>query len=202
MEQAPLDTPPFSIPASGRTFWFGAAIFWVFIFAQVFDDVRHGHENLFLLFGAPIWLGACAIALGAGRLLWHRFPRLTPRHVPTQSTALPVIVGVLCGLGAAFAWGKSPLFALCYDSGKWMLVLLIAGSTLGVVFKMGGARNIVVSLMAAMVSAVVTILVFFLFALMVAPRELWSATWGFAALGVPFTVAVMLYECTLKSHKK
>ncbi|RYG61198.1 hypothetical protein EON80_24090, partial [bacterium] len=200
MEQAPQDAPPSSVPAPGRTFWFGAGIFWLFIFAEVFDDVRHGHENLFLLFGTAFWLGACAIALGAVHLLWHRFPQLSPRSESPQRMNLSVLLGLLCGPGAAFAWGKSPLLALCYDSGKWMLVLLIAGWTLGVVFKRGGTRNVVVSLLAAMLSAVVTVLVFFLFALMEAPRELWGATWSFAALGVPFTVAVMLYECTLKAR--
>jgi hypothetical protein len=200
MEQAPQDAPSFSVSAPGRTFWFGAGIFWLFIFAQVFDDVRHGHENLFLLFGAPFWLGACAIALAAVHLLWHRFPRLAPRYSPTRSTALPVLVSVLFGLGAAFAWGKSPLFALCYDSGKWMLVLLITGWALGVVFKRGGTLSVVLSLVAAMLSALVTVLVFFFVALVMAPRELWDVTWSLAALGVPFTVAVMLYECSLKAR--
>ncbi len=180
--------------SSRKTLWVGAGVFWLFLFAEVFDEVRHGHENLMLFFGAPFWLGACAITLGTVRLLWHLFPPLAPKRTRANPTHLPVLAGLFFALLVALAWGKSSLFALCYDSVKWMLLIVIAGWTLGLGYKMGGRFNVVVALAAGALSAAVALLMFFLLALSHEREKIWLATWSFARIGVPFAVAVTLYD--------
>ena len=180
----------------GKTLWFGGGIFWLFIFAEVFDEVRHGHENLVLLFGAPFWFAACAVSLGVGRWLWHYFPSLAPKRTRANFTHLPVVVGLFCAVILVFIWGKSPLFASCYDSIKWMLLMVIVGWTLGLGYKMGGVCNVAVALLCGALSALVTLLVCFLLVVSLShgAEKVWLATWEIGRIGVPFAVSVTLYD--------
>jgi len=187
-------------PAGCATIWFGGSVLWLFIFAHVFDDVRHYTENLFLFVVIPFLIAAAALSVWAGRWFWHQFPNLSPHRSHAQSSFLPVLIGFLFSLMAAALWGKSPLFALVYDSCKIILLIIVSGLLLGFVYKVGGRVNVLLSVLAGALSAVTAFLGFVVMGLMFGgTKDLWSGVWSFASIGIPYVIAVVLYDCYRKA---
>jgi hypothetical protein len=185
-------------PGGLSTFWFAALTLWLFLFAHVADDVRHRHENLFLFFIVPFLIGATAASVWGGRLFWHQFPRLAPRgsQPPAASTHKPVAIALLVSLGAAALWGNSALFVWCYDSCKIIVLMVLAGTTFGFIYKVGGRGSVLVSLLSGLISAAGTLATFGILSLLAGGgRDLPAATLFLASIGVPYSVAVALYDC-------
>lgn len=181
-------------PAGCATIWFGAAILWLFIFAHVFDDVRHGNENLALGFGIPFWLIATLVSASLVRLLWACFPNLAPRRSNAGSGGLPVGVGLLIALGIGAIWCQSALFSSVYDSCKIIALIVAAGVMLGFVYKMGGRFNVLVSVLSGALAAIAAFLVLMAFS-SGGNGDLLEDTLSMASIGVPYAVAVSLYDC-------
>lgn len=182
------------------TLIFAFIVFWLFIFADMDDTLRHGSENLFIFFGSPFWITACVVSRLAGHVFWRLFPKLAPRRARATTSYLPVLVSILAALTAAVIWRISPLFVLIYGSSKAILLILIAGSMLGLIGKVGGLGSVLLSVLSGVLSAVIASAAILIFLFMWVGREdLLSSTGVFASLGVPFAVSVAFYDCYRKA---
>jgi len=187
-------------PAGCATVWFGGAVIWLFIFAHIFDDVRHGTENLLLLVVIPFLIVAASLSVWAGRWFWHQFPHLSPRRLHAKSSFLPVLIGFLLSLMAAFLWAKSPLFTWFYDSCKIILLIVLSGLILGFVYQTGGRVSVLLSLFSGALSAITAFLSFLAMGLIFGgTKDLLSGVLSFASIGIPYVIAVVLYDCYRKT---
>ena len=195
-----MDEQSQSKPAGCTTFWFAASVIWLFLFAHIFDDVRHGTENLFLLFIIPFAFIAVAVSILVNRLFWHHFPNLAPRSASLSSTPLPVYIALLFSLVIATLWGKSPFFIWFYDSCKIMLLVVVSGLLLGLILKVGGRFSIFASFLSAALSAITAYSVLLLTSLLSGGgKDLSGSTLFFASIVVPYVVATTLYDCYCKA---
>lgn len=196
-------------------YWFAALTLCLFIFAHIFDDVRHRNENLFLGVIIPFLLAATFMAFWVNRWLWHRFPALTPHRSMPNSTGLSVLIGLLLSLAISTLWGKSPLFDRFYDSCKIILLIVLAGVILGYIHRVGGRFSVLLSVLSSGLAMITSFLALLIFALLFnAPENLlaftWPVatnyikdllvfTWSMATIGIPYAVVVILYDCFQKA---
>ena len=188
--------------ARSPTIWFGAASLWLFITAHMFDDIRHGSENLGLGFGIPFWLTATFFSTLVGRLFWICFPNFAPRSLHASSGWLSVGIGFGIALIIASIWVISPLFAAVYDSYKIILLMLIAGLLLGLIYKVGGRFSVWVSFLVAMIAALTAFLVFFVLEFSSSGSTNLVGAWSLAEIGLPYAISVSLYDCYRKASNR
>lgn len=190
-------------PTGWPTFWFAALALWLFLFAHVIDDVRHHVENLFLLFIVPFLIAAVAASVWLGRLLQRTFPSLALHRLPQSSAGSPVDVGLLCSFIVAALWARSPLFAWFYDSCKIILLIAFAGPMLGSIYKSSGLAGVLKSLLRTAFAAATALLCFVLAALLPdAGKSLLGAVGFIAPIGIPYIIAVALYDCCREASRE
>jgi hypothetical protein len=183
-------------PAGCATVWFAVTVVWLYLWAFVEDDVRHGTENLFIFFAVPLLFLAATVSVWAVRFFWMDYPQLAPRPSQSASSGRPVLVGVLLAIGAAVIWSNSFLFDSVYHSCKIILLILLSGLLLGLVHKSGGRLSVMLSLLAMALSAITTTL---LFLFIVWPRDGISSWWNFVSAFIPYVASVMLFACYRKA---
>jgi hypothetical protein len=194
-------TPPAEFKISS-TFWFGALFLTVFLWGQVCDDVRHGHENLVLGFGIPFWSAACGVAVIGARFTWQKIALLRPQHAPRAVSRFPVYVGCFLAMLLKTGWDKSPWGNQLYDATKISFFIFIATLLLALIFQRAGIQGLLCSLLVGVLSAVATVgtlvaLIFFVGG----SRDVWTGLGAMVGIGIPAAVCTALYDFWLNGLK-
>ena len=183
---------------ASEIFWFGAVVGFLLLMGEVIDEVRHGDENLMIGFAIPLWGFAVLFSTLVNRSVQMILPALSPRNTVSERSSWSVIIAVGLTLTLGVIWGKSALFAHFYDSCKIILTLQIAGLLLGFIYKIGGLRNLLVSLLFALVAAVAACggLLAIVYAMSSdgAPNTMEIAR-ALTSIGVPLAISMALFDC-------
>lgn len=183
---------------ASEMFWFGAVVGFLLLMSEVIDEVRHGDENLMIGFFIPLWAFTVLFSTLISRTTRIIFPAISPQSCTPERSKWSIIGAVGLTLILGFAWGKSALFAHFYDSCKIILTLLITGLLLGFIYKTGGLRNLLVSLLFALVAAVAACGGLLAIVYFTASADMPNTTEiarVLTSIGVPLATLMALFDC-------